>query len=64
MNTNNLSQLIEAIQKIAIIEDGKMKIGCKELFKLAEEYEIPYGLLGKICNQNNIKITQCQLGCF
>lgn len=64
MENNNVQELLEKIKKVAIIEGGKTKVACKELFKLAEENNVPYTIVGKICNQNNIKIFQCQLGCF
>lgn len=64
MENNDIQKLSEAVKAIAINEDGKMKAACKDLFRVAEEFNVPYGMMGKICDQNNIKIMGCQLGCF
>ncbi len=43
-------------------KDGKIE--CKEAFKIAEELGISRDEVGKVLNDNKIKIVQCQLGCF
>jgi hypothetical protein len=40
------------------------KIPCAVCFKIAEEHGISKRELGTILNEINIKIGQCQLGCF
>lgn len=55
-------QLLEAVLKS---EDGnRERITCAEAFALAEKYEASIGEIGRICNQNSVKICKCQLGCF
>lgn len=40
------------------------RIPCPAAFKLAEELGITRSRLGELLNELNIKIIQCQLGCF
>lgn len=49
-----------ALQEAAI--DGK--ISCEVARKLAGELTIPYGEIGKTADELDIKITDCELGCF
>jgi hypothetical protein len=43
-------------------KDGK--VPCAMCFKIAEDFGIPKREMGKILNEMEIKISQCQLGCF
>ena len=40
------------------------KISCAAAMRLAEALVISRKDMGKLLNELNIKITQCQLGCF
>ncbi len=40
------------------------KLPCKVAFKLSEELNISLKEIGELANKLNIKITNCQLGCF
>ena len=40
------------------------KLPCAMSFKIAEDFGISKRELGKTLNEMNIKISQCQLGCF
>jgi len=53
-------KLEEAIKEKA--KDGK--IPCAMCFKIAEDFGISRKEMGKILNEINIRISQCQLGCF
>jgi hypothetical protein len=44
--------------------DGRKKLTCAEAFELAKEFETEIIEIGRICNQHNIRIHKCQLGCF
>ncbi len=60
-------QLVDAILASAdkVRENnGKKKLTCAAAFKLALEYEAQIAEIGRICNQYNVKICKCQLGCF
>jgi hypothetical protein len=40
------------------------RIPCAAAFQLAEELGLTRSRLGELFNELNIKIIQCQLGCF
>ncbi|MFC1504478.1 hypothetical protein ACFL6D_03590 [Spirochaetota bacterium] len=42
--------------------DGKLP--CAQAFSLSHKYSIPIKDIGDYANKENIKITDCQLGCF
>ncbi|MHC4158034.1 MAG: hypothetical protein ACYS18_02730 [Planctomycetota bacterium] len=56
--------LIEAVVEKAKELDGRRQLTCKEAFGLAEEFGTEILEVGRICNQQNIRIRHCQLGCF
>jgi len=43
-------------------KDGKLP--CALCFKMADDFGISRKEMGEILNEMNIKISQCQLGCF
>ncbi len=54
----------EKIEK-AIKEKSKDgKLPCAICFKIAEDFGISKREMGQILNEINIRISQCQLGCF
>jgi hypothetical protein len=64
---NKKEQLVDAVLKSADSgrrPDGKKRLTCAEAFELAKRYEAEIIEVGRICNQNNIRICKCQLGCF
>ena len=62
MNENE--QLIDAVVKAATETDGRRKLPCASAFQLAERFGVRVMEIGQICNDNDIRITNCQLGCF
>ncbi len=58
--TMDRKKLEEAIKEKA--KDGK--IPCAVCFKIADDLGIPKKELTKVLNEQKIKISQCQLGCF
>lgn len=52
--------LLAKIKEVA--PDGA--ISCQEARELAEKLGIHPSQVGKVCNQANIKICACELGCF
>ena len=43
---------------------GKKTLNCAEVFRLAEELRADVIQIGRICNEQDIRICNCQLGCF
>jgi hypothetical protein len=60
-------ELLNTILKVSnngkSLEDKK-RLTCAEAFELAKEYDVKIIEIGRICNQRNVKICKCQLGCF
>jgi len=51
----------------AVLKEGsgqRKRLTCAEAFELAEQYDVKVAEIGRICNQNKVKICKCQLGCF
>lgn len=40
------------------------KITCPQAREIAEKLDVPYTVVGKTCNELEIKIKGCGLGCF
>ena len=59
-NENLINAVLSRIQDV----DGKKKLSCAQAFKIAAEFDAAIMEIGRICNQQNIKICNCQLGCF
>ena len=57
-------ELIDAVLAAAGRGTGRMELPCAEAFRLAEKWRAELLDIARICNQNNVKITACQLGCF
>jgi len=45
-------------------KEGKKRLSCAAAFELAEKYGLKISTIGKICDEQKIKIVKCQLGCF
>ena len=56
--------LINAVTERAKETDGKKRLVCAEAFRLSQELNAGLAEIGRICNQQKIKICKCQLGCF
>jgi len=54
-----INAVLEQLQKA-----GRKKLACAEAFEIAREFKVEVIEIGRICNQHNIKICKCQLGCF
>ena len=61
---NNENALVEAIMKKAYQEGGKTRLSCASALHLAREYGVKPSEVGAVCNEHNIRISACQLGCF
>lgn len=59
--------IVEAVLKSASIgreSDNKKRLTCAQAFELAKKLDMEIIEIGHICNQHDIKICKCQLGCF
>ena len=58
------AELVGAVRKTAVDRDGQLILPCAQAFKIADQYDVGLGDIGRICNEERIKIVRCQLGCF
>jgi len=56
--------LVEAVLNAAAQEGGRMTLSCAKAHGLAAQYGVPPLAVGRICQEREIKIRACQLGCF
>jgi len=60
-NDQNLAELIIAETSTA---NGRRALACARAFALAERVGCSVGEIGRMCEELNVKIVSCQLGCF
>ena len=60
----NSEELTKLVKEAAVEVDGKQKLSCAKILQLAEKHSVSPGEIGECCNQNKIKIFNCQIGCF
>lgn len=60
MNQELINAVLEQSQKAG----RPKKLRCIEAFEIAKEFDVELIEIGRICNQKNIRICKCQLGCF
>lgn len=48
----------------AVEVNGRKTISCARAFELHHRNGIALSEIGRICNENGIRICACQLGCF
>ncbi len=56
--------MTQDIETILRAEGIGTTITCGKAHMIAEKYQIPITEIGSWCIKNNIKISQCMLGCF
>ncbi|MEK6743929.1 MAG: hypothetical protein AABZ15_09975 [Nitrospirota bacterium] len=52
--------LIAAVTKAS----GDGRLTCEKAHALGRELDVPLKEIGAVCNELNIRIKDCQLGCF
>jgi len=61
---SDIKELTNAVIAAARESDGKKRLSCQMALDLAEKFGVSKKTVGQACNDNNIKIANCQLGCF
>ena len=61
---SNKEKLVKAVISAASIEEDKKFLSCAAAFELAAKFDVKIGEIGDICNAQEIKLKECQLGCF
>ncbi len=58
------TQLAAAIEAALRLENGRKQLSCARAHVLAEDLKVTLAEIGRYCQARDIKITDCQLGCF
>ncbi|MBD3418859.1 MAG: hypothetical protein GF398_01955 [Chitinivibrionales bacterium] len=58
------AELKKVIEEKSYARDGKTKLDCASAFSIAKQHRVALADITRMCNQNNIRISKCQLGCF
>lgn len=45
-------------------EIKEIRISCHQARTIAEQFAVPYGVIGQMADDLKIKIRHCELGCF
>jgi len=59
-----ISELLQDILSRAGEENGRKTLSCRDAFLIAGKHQVDILSIGRICNEQRIKICRCQLGCF
>jgi hypothetical protein len=57
-------KIVEAIEQYCITINNRKVLSCPYAFQIAQEQNVDVSIIGNICNEGNIKLQKCQLGCF
>lgn len=64
MEKEKEQEVKDAILAATREEDGRKKLPCPDALRIAEENAVSPDVIGRICNEEKIKIRHCALGCF
>ncbi len=59
-----MKEIKAAVEEKTFEKDGKVFLACHSAHVIAEELQVKLSAIGKICNDEKIRISKCQLGCF
>lgn len=57
-------EAIVAVREAAVEVNGRNTLPCGEAFRIAHATNLDLMDIGAICNEEKIKLIECQLGCF
>ncbi|MBM4355851.1 MAG: hypothetical protein FJ109_19020 [Deltaproteobacteria bacterium] len=57
-------RLLQIVLAATSERDGRRILPCETAFRLADEHGVDLKDIARVCNANDIKFVQCQLGCF
>ena len=52
------------IENAVVEKDGKRRLSCAKAFIIAGDFGVGLTEISRYCDLNQIKISNCQLGCF
>jgi hypothetical protein len=64
MDEKQRQTLLAAVLAAAGTDGEKRTLSCAEAHRIADEHGVERQLVGRICNDNQVRVTTCQLGLF
>lgn len=58
------TEVAARVNESATERDGRRVLACAKALALADELRVAPREIGRICDENDIRIVHCQLGCF
>ena len=59
-----IDQVTPEITEAVLAQTRDGKIACETARKIAEDFDVPKLVVGAACNQAEVKVFGCGLGCF
>ena len=60
----NQERILEAVSGAATQVEGRKTLRCSDALGIASQLDVEPRAIGRICDENQVKIIKCQLGCF
>ena len=64
VRTMDQNAIRKLVLESAVERQGRKILSCARAFEIHCQHDIPLADIGRICDENGIKIRACQLGCF
>jgi len=56
--------IIKIVLSMAEVSGGRKSLSCSKALTIAKKLGVTPREVGRVCNDNNIKICKCRIGCF
>ena len=60
----NEERISKAVSGATTEVEGRKTLSCSDALCIASELGVEPQAIGRICDENQVKIIKCQLGCF
>lgn len=57
-------KILSKIDEYCVTDGTRKLLACATAFEMAKELNVDISAIGRLCNQESIKLSSCQLGCF
>ncbi|MHB9027442.1 MAG: hypothetical protein ACYC9O_01605 [Candidatus Latescibacterota bacterium] len=64
MDERTRNSIVAVVAEKAVVSNGRKRLSCAVAFAIADAHGVGRREIGKVCNEEGIAISACQLGCF